>query len=160
MAAIFQSPEIIASVPARQGHEAGSVFAFCNSIDILANPTAADTYEFGLVPAGATVIGGWIYAPDLDTDSTETLNMDIGWQGNGVEAADPDGFGNLGVLVGDVTAGNSSRIVSLLIPLQGVLQVTGPQTFTRETLIEMVCNVTAATGGTGVVTIQVQYLCR
>jgi hypothetical protein len=157
---IFQSPEIIANTPAQQGHEAGSVFAFCNSIDILANPTAADTYEFGLVPAGAKVIGGWIYAPDLDTDASETLNMDIGWQANGVEAGNPDGFGNLDVLIGDVVAGNSSRIVGLQIPLQGVLQVSGAQTFTNDTVIEMVCNVTAAADGLGVVTVYCQYLCR
>ena len=157
---IFQSPEVIALTPARNGHEAGSLFCFCNSIDITVNPVAADTYEFGSVPAGATVIGGWMYAPDLDTGA-ETLDMDIGWQANGVEAADPDGFGNLGVLTGDAFAlGNVSQGAGLYYPLAGVLQVTGPQTFTNETVIEMVANVTAAAGGTGLVTLRVDYLCR
>ena len=156
---VFQSAPVIANTPAHQGHEAGSVFAFCNTIDITINPVAADTYEFGVVPAGATVIGGWLRAPDLDTDATETLNMDIGWAANGVEAADPDGFGNLGVLVGDVLV-EYKPVAGILLPLQGVLLVTGPQFFTNETTIEMVANVTAATGGTGLVTLCVQYLNR
>ena len=155
--AIFQSPEIIAGNPAFQSHVAGTLSCFCNSINIAANPTAADTYEFGVVPAGATVVGGWLMAPDLDTNATETLDMDIGWQANGVEAADPDGFGNLGVLVGDALA-EYKPVAGIIMPLQGVLLTAGPQTFTNETVIEVVCNVTAATGGTGIVTVRVDYL--
>ena len=121
--AIFQSPEIIANKPASQGHEVGSVFAFCNSITIAINPVAADTYEFGKVPAGATVIGGWLMAPDLDTNATETLDMDIGWKATADEAADPDGFGNLGVLVGDALVEYkpvAGIMILVLVPMKGL----------------------------------------
>ena len=156
MSSIFQSSAM--SKPAFQAHESGLLCCSCNIIDITTNPVAADTYELCKVPAGATVVGGWFMAPDLDTGG-ETLDMDIGWKANGVESADPDGFGNLGVLTGDSFAlGNVSLVVGLLYPLQGVLLTAGPKTFTNETVIEMVANVTAASGGTGIITLRVDYL--
>src|SRR5688572_13987910 len=65
--------------------------------NFLVNPTAADVVRMFKLPARSTVIGGYIYAPDLDT-GTDALDIDIGWLANGTELADPDGFGNMGVL--------------------------------------------------------------
>jgi len=67
---------------------------------LAANPSQNDVIEFCKVPAGATVIGGFFQGADIDT-GTEALDIDIGWAANGTDAADTDGFGNLGVLTGD-----------------------------------------------------------
>ena len=155
--ATFTSARAAATFPVFQAHAQGLLCRAHGTIVIAANPTAAQTFAFCKVPAGATVTGGWIIGPDLDTNATETLNMDIGWAATTDEVADPDGFGNLGVLTGDVVA-EYKVVAGILLPLQGVLLTAGPKTFTAEATIEMVCNVTAATGGTGTVTVLVDYL--
>lgn len=119
------------------------------------NLAATTIIEYCRVPAGSTVVGGFWYAGDLDTNGTEELDIDIGWAANGVEAADPDGFGNLDVLTGDASVHNP--VAGIWIPLAGVLRVTGPQFFTKETVIQAVVNVDAATGGTGQSTMVVHY---
>lgn len=111
-----------------------------------ANLAAATVIQYCRVPKGATVIGGFWYADDLDT-GTEELDIDLGWAANGVDAADPDGFGNLGVLTGDVSV--HVPVAGIWVPLQGVLMSAGPKTFSAETILEAVVNVDAATGGTG-----------
>ena len=155
--ATFTSPRAAVNFPVFQSHAAGILCRAFGTIVIAANPTAAQTYAFCKVPEGAVVTGGWIMGPDLDTNGTETLNMDIGWAANRDEAGDPDGFGNLGVLTGDAVTGYKPA-VGILIPLQGVLLTAGPKTFTAETTIQMVANVTAATGGTGTLTVLVDYI--
>ncbi|MCK5602761.1 hypothetical protein KAR91_12850 [Candidatus Pacearchaeota archaeon] len=124
---------------------------------IAANPTAADILQGCRIPAGAVVTGGRIYAPDLDTNATETLDFDVGWNDNGTDTADPDGFGNFGVVTGDVVAGYKP-VAGIMIQFQGVLLTAGPVTFSAETIIQVVFNVAAATGGTGVMTIVADYL--
>jgi hypothetical protein len=120
------------------------------------NPTAADVVRFLTLPARSTVLGGWIYGPDLDT-GTDALDIDIGWLANGVEAADPDGFGNMGVLNGAAIT-NLKPETGIYRPLGGVLYTTGPQFFTNETKIVGTVIAAAHTGGTGKLTLVVQYV--
>lgn len=127
--------------------------------EIAANVEDGDIFEMCKVPAGAVIIGGFLYGDDLDT-GIETLDMDIGWAANGgsgtFDAADPDGLGNLGVLTGDTFAtGNLSPVAGLLYPLSGVL-VDTPY-FTKETTIQIEANAAAATGGTGTIRLVVLY---
>lgn len=110
------------------------------------NLSAATAIEYCRVPKGATVLGGWWQATDLDT-GTEELDIDIGWLANGVDVADTDGFGNLDVLTGDVSV--HVPVAGIWIPFQGVLAVDGPKTFSAETVLAALVNVDAATGGTG-----------
>jgi len=119
------------------------------SYTLAANPTAADIIQFCKVPAGAVVVGGNFRGEDIDT-GTEALDIDIGW------TADPDGFGNFGVLTGDVTT-DSKPEVSILYPLNGTLK-SGPVTFTAETTIIGTVNVAANAGGTGVLWVTVFYV--
>lgn len=136
----------------------GALCAAYGTIEIGTNPIAADVYRMCRVPAGAVVLSGWLYGDDIDT-GTESLDMDIGWLGNGVEATDADGFGNLGVLTGDAFAlGNVSAVTNLMYPLQGVLLTDGPVVFTKETIIAVTTNVTAAAGGTGTLSVVVYYV--
>jgi hypothetical protein len=121
---------------------------------LAANPTAADIVEFCRTPAGAVVVGGFLRGEDIDT-GTEALDIDIGWAANGVESADPDGFGNFGVVTGDVVTEWKPE-VSILLPLNGTLK-SGPVSFTNETVIQGVINAPANAGGTGVLWLSVYY---
>lgn len=125
-------------------------------INVAANPADGDIYELVKIPAGATVLGGYLMADDLDTNATETLDMDIGWAANGTEAADPDGFGNLGVWTGDAITGIKPEVGNYFV-LGGVLFTTGPQTFTGETTIQVEANAAAATFAAGKMWVVVHY---
>src|SRR5687767_10696944 len=82
-------------------HTGGVCNVAYGSYDLSANPTAADILEICRVPAGAVVLGGWLRAEDIDSNATETIEMDVGWLGNGTDAADADGLLNSGALNGD-----------------------------------------------------------
>lgn len=116
---------------------------------------ADDVVKLCKVPAGATVIGGYLQAADLDT-GTEALDFDIGWAANGVDAADPDGFGNLGTLSGDAVTDIKPE-AGLFYPLGGVLFTAGPKQFLAETTIELDVNTAANATGTGQITVVVFY---
>lgn len=120
-----------------------------------ANPTAADIIHFCRVPPRATVFGGFIQGADIDT-GTDALDIDIGWAANGVEAADPDGFGNMGVLNGAAIT-NLKPETGIYRPLGGVLFSTGAQFFTNETIITGTVIAAANAGGTGILHVCVFY---
>lgn len=133
---------------------AGQLCVAYGSYTHASNLAATTLIEYCRVPKGATVVGGFWYSDDLDT-GTEELDIDLGWAANGVDAVDTDGFGNLGVLTGDVSV--HVPVAGNWIPLQGVLMSAGPKTFGAETVITALVNVDAATGGTGVSTMVVFY---
>lgn len=135
----------------------GNLRAAYGTYTLAANPTAEDVIQFCKVPEGATVIGGWIQAADLDT-GTEALDIDFGWAANGSDAADPDGFGNMGVISGDAVAGIKPE-AGIYMPLGGVLFTAGPKTFALETTITGTVNAAANAGGTGQITVVVFYIC-
>jgi hypothetical protein len=124
--------------------------------EIAANVEDGDIFEMCKIPANAVVVGGYVCSEELDTNATETLDMDIGWAANGTDAADPDGFGNLGVWTGDTIA-SYLPAGGLLYPLQGVILTAGPKKFAAETTIQVEANAAAATGGTGTLTVVVYY---
>lgn len=119
----------------------------CGVFEISTALAADDIVEMVKLPAGATVIGGYLRATDIDT-GTETLDIDVGWAANGTETADEDGFGNLGVWTGD--SNNNFE-------LAGVLYTTGPQYFTEETTIQLDVNAAANAGGTGKIWLVVDF---
>lgn len=123
--------------------------------EIAANPADNDIYQMCTVPENAVVFMGWVYGDDLDT-GTETLDIDVGWASNGVDAADPDGFGNLGVWTGDAVTGIKPE-AGIYYPFAGVLYTGGPKKFGAKTTIQLEANAAAAAGGTGTITISVLY---
>lgn len=131
----------------------GNLKVSWGSYTLAANPSPADIIEFCRVPQYATVLGGYLMGADIDT-GTETFDMDIGWAANGTDIADPDGFGNFGVMSGDVIT-ELVPIAGIYRPLQGVLLTAGPKTFGGETIIQGVVNAAANAGGTGVLTLVV-----
>ncbi len=119
---------------------------------------AADVFLMCKIPAGATIIGGYVRGKDLDT-GTEALDIDVGWTANGAESADPDGLGNLGLWSGDA-ATDVRPEVGIYYNFGGVLMTAGPQTFTRETTIALTVNTPANVLTSGLVTVVVHFVCN
>lgn len=145
-----------ASFPAFKALGAGIVCAAYGSYDFAANPTIADIIELTKVPAGAVVIGGWYRLEDIDTNATETVDIDIGYAANGAVAADPDAFGNFGVQNGDAVT-NYLPEGGTLLPLNGVLK-DGFVTFSRDTVITATIVAAAATFAAGTMSVVVLYV--
>ena len=114
-----------------------------------------EVYEMCRLPKNANVVSGWVYAEQLDTHASPLLDMDVGWAANGVDAADPAGFGNLGVWVGDPVPNNKPETWNRF-PFGGVL-MQGPKMFNAETMIQITVNVAAREGGVGALSIVVFY---
>lgn len=142
-----------AGFPVAAGGSAGQVLSAWGTYDIASATADGDIVKLCRVPKGATVLGGWLTGEDIDT-GTETWDADVGWAANGDEAADPDGFGNLGVISGDAIDGNEAGIYRVL---GGVLRTDGPKTFNAETVIQLEVNAAANAGGTGRITLVVLY---
>src|SRR5688572_8776189 len=97
-------------------HTGGVLNVAYGSYDLAANPTAADVLEICRLPKGAVVLGGFLRAEDIDSNATETIEMDVGWLANGTDSADADGFLNSGALNGDAVT-NVLPEGGVLIPL-------------------------------------------
>jgi hypothetical protein len=134
---------------------AGNLKVATGTYELAANVEDGDIFEMCKVPANAVVVMGWVYGDDLDT-GTETLDMDVGWAANGTDAADPDGFGNLGVWTGDAVTGIKPE-AGIHYPFSGVLYTGGPKKFAAETTIQVEANAAANAGGTGTLTVVVLY---
>jgi len=150
------STRAAASFPVAAGGPAGMLMVATGQYEIAANVEAGDIFELCKVPANAVVVGGWLYGDDLDTNATETIDLDIGWKANDDEVTDTDGFGNFGVVTGDAIAG-LKPVAGIMLPLQGVLLANGPKKFTAETTLQVIFNAAGATGGTGTISLVVYY---
>lgn len=152
----FTAGRAASTAPVAKGPGGGALCVAWGTIEVTANPVTSDVYEMCRVPRGAVVVGGRIMSDDLDTNGTETLDLDIGWLGNGVDAADPDGFGNLGVMGTDTVPGIKAE-GGYNYPFGGVLITDGPKAFAAETTIAVTCIATAATFAAGTLSIVVYY---
>ncbi len=141
----------------------GIVCAAYGTIAVAVDPVPADVYEMCWVPAGAVILGGNVYAADLDTDASETLDFDLGWAANGgtgtYDALDADGLGNFGVQNGDAFAsGNVSNVAGINLPLAGLLVTGVLPTFTKNTKIQITCIDDTATFTAGSISVVVYYV--
>lgn len=137
-------------VPASQPGIAWGYYNFATAA------SAADVVNICKVPAGATVILGFVQGADIDT-GTESFDIDVGWAANGTDAADPDGFGNFGVLSGDVVA-ELKTVAGIWNPLGNVLQDSAFKTFAAETTITVTVTGAANAGGTGYIKVVLFYV--
>jgi hypothetical protein len=162
----FAAAETLTSTEAGSGYpvygygHAGSLKIAHSTYEVAANVEDGDIFKMVKLPAGATVVGGMLYADDLDTNATETLDMDIGWAANGgsgtYDTADPDGLGNLGVWTGDTVADHAVEVGNVF-HLTGNLVNGDLPTFTRETTIQVEANAVAATFAAGAMSVVVYY---
>ena len=148
------STRAAATYPVYKPSGAGAVAFAYGIYEVGAAVEDGDIFEMCRVPAGAVVIDGFVRGDDIYT-GTETLDIDIGWAANGSDAADPDGFGNLGVWTGDASAQKPE--VQVHYPFNGVLK-DGPKTFVNETVIQLEANAASNAGHTGTVYVGVYYL--
>ena len=74
----FTSDRALKGVPVAGVGDGGSLKIAYGSIDVAVNPVADDIYEMCRIPAGATIVGGWFRGDRLDTNATETLDLDVG----------------------------------------------------------------------------------
>lgn len=153
--ATFTATRADATFPVAGPGDAGSAKMAFGTIAISANPVAGDIYEMCTIPRGAVVTGGYLMASDIDTNTTETLDMDLGWAANGVEAADSAGLGDLGVWTGDATG--TKPEVGSYFAAAGVLLTAGPVSFSKKTTIQVECVATAATFAAGQLTVVIFY---
>lgn len=145
-----------AGFPAMTGG-AGRMLVAWGTYNWAAEQAAADIWVACKVPAGATVLGGYLRTSDMDTDSSETIDIDVGYAANGAVNADPDAFGNFGVQTGDASV--HLPVAGVWLPFAGVLAATGPITFTRDTDIIVTFVDDAATFTAGNTTLVVEYVC-
>lgn len=155
--ATFTAARAASTFPVFKPLGAGNLGVAYGTIEVAANPVASDVYEMCRLPKGAVVLEGRFYSDDLDTNATETLDLDVGWAANGVEAADPDGFGNFGVFTTDTVAGVKPE-TGYNFPLGGKLVTDGPQAFSAETIVTVNCVATAATFAAGTMTVVIYYV--
>lgn len=155
--ATFTATRAGSTLPVFRPSGAGIMCAAYGVIEVAANPVANDVYEMCRLPKGAVVVGGWVRSDDLDTNATETLDLDVGWAANGTDAADSDGFGNLGVMGTDTVAGIKPE-AGYNYFFGGVLVTDGPKAFAAETVITVTCVATAATFAAGTLSVVVHYI--
>lgn len=152
-----------ADFPVFKATGSGVVCAAYGSYAVAANTEAGDIFKMCKLPAGAVVLGGMLYGADLDTNATETIDLDVGWPANGgsgtYDAADSDGLGNFGVITGDAFAtGNVSNVTGVSYPLAGLLATGVLPAFTKETTIQVLANAAAATFAAGTISVVVYYV--
>jgi hypothetical protein len=142
--ATLTGPRAAASFPVPNLPPPGVLGVSWGYYNVASAPSAADIVEMCKLPAGATVIGGFVQAADLDTNGTETLDLDCGWAANGTDNADPDGFGNFGVLTGDAVA-EFRPVAGVFLPFVNIVQDSGFKTFAAETKVIVTFTGAAAT---------------
>lgn len=147
------SSRAASTFPVAASGPAGDLKVAWGTYAVAANPTAGDVFEMHWVPDGATVVGGWYMAEDLDTNATATIDNDVGWAANNSDAANSAGFGNFGVQTGDVSV--HLPVAGVYLPYQGVIASAGPKTFTAgggATKVQVTSVAAAATFSAGQIT--------
>ncbi len=156
MATSFKTVAARTTSPVQQASQ-GALCVAHSTVEFDTDVTLAAALTIGMVrlPARARVVSGWVYGADIDT-GTEAFDFDVGWQANGgtgtFDTADPDGFGNMGVMSGDAIT-ELKPIAGILVPFQGVLLTSGIVEFTKRTIIDILVNADANAGGTGKLTL-------
>lgn len=150
----FKGTRAAADFPVYKGQGSGAVQVARGSYTLAEVPEVGDKYQLCKLPAGAVVIGGYFAATDIDT-GTETLDIDLGNAANGVEIADPDAFGNFGLISGDSPGAD---ITNGIVSTQRALGFVSPPSFTNETIVEATVVAVAAAGGTGTVAAVIYFV--
>jgi len=143
-----------ATLNATQFSGAGVLQCAWGTYAVAANVEDGDIFEMCKVPAGATIIGGYIQCEDMDTGA-EALDLMVGWAANGTDAADPNGLLLAHVFTGDISV--HLDVASSKVEFGGVLTGAGPKTLAAETTIQVEANTAATTFAAGQMTVVVYY---
>jgi hypothetical protein len=149
----FTADRAATTLPVFKNLGAGNVSVAYGSYTLAEVPEVGDIWQLCRIPSGAVVLGGYFAASDIDS-GVETLDIDLGWAANGGEAADPDGFANMGVISGDTVVDVANGVVANMRHLA----FTTPPTFTKETTVQAQCVAVANAGGTGTISCAIYYV--
>lgn len=101
-----------------------------------ASPAAGDYIEFFRLPKGAIVVGGEYSIGKIETTTSgATFDMDVGWNNNGVDASDDDGFGNFGAPSFAAVTGVKPEATFAKMPFGNIVGLNGQKTFSAETIV-------------------------
>jgi hypothetical protein len=137
--------------PAFKAVGSGILCAAYGHVDATTSLATNDVVQLCRVPAGAVILGGFLRMEDLDSNATETIDIDVG------TSADTDAFGNFGVQTGDAVTGYLPE-GGVLLPLHGTLK-DGPVSVSAETVVQLTVVAGAATAAAGTITCVVHYVC-
>lgn len=122
-------------------------------VDVAIAPVVADIYQMCSIPRGAIVIDGKFWAQDIDTNATETLGLEVGWAGNGVEAASVAGLVPASVISGDTVL----DVVPASRSIRNFDMSNGSLAFTNDTQIQVQVTAIAATFAAARMFVEVMY---
>jgi hypothetical protein len=145
-----------ASFPVAQGHTEGALHVAWGTYAVAATVEDGDIFEMCKVPAGATIVGGYVACSDMDT-GTEVLDLMAGWAANGTDIADPNGLMLAHVFTGDISV--HLDVASSIVFFGGVLTGAGPKTLLAETTLQIEANTPSNVFAAGQLTMVVYYTC-
>jgi hypothetical protein len=149
----FTGSRAAATMPVYQGPGGGAVCAAYGSFTLTETPEVGDVYQLCRLPKGAVPVGGYFAATDIDT-GTESLDIDLGIEANGVDLADPDYFTNSGVLTGDaITDFALTQAANVRLITRTAFAALGAETVVSATVVAA-----ANAGGTGTVSCVIYYV--
>jgi len=138
--ATYQSPAVANKNPIAVHGQRYNVQEFRQTVTCAAAPATTDTIQFGYMPKGARVVGGYLTATDMDTNGSPALTLNIGDAGSATRLFSGSTVGQAGTLSLEQTVGGLDY------------------QFTATTLIVGVAGVNAATGAAGSVTLCLLYV--
>jgi hypothetical protein len=133
---------------------AGNVKVAWGTYNIGSAVAQNDVIQMCRTPKNAVVLDVSVFGQDIDT-GTESIDFDVGYAANGVDAADPDAWGVFVNVTGD-GIGNDTAGVRLFG--NGVLATGGPKQLAAETVHQITFNSAANAGGTGRLNMLVYYI--
>jgi hypothetical protein len=148
------SVQAAANYPVNAFSGAGVLQVAWGTYAVAATFEDGDIIKICKVPAGATIINGYLQMEDLD-DGTGALDVMLGWAANGSDAADPNGLILAGAKPGTISV--HLDIASSLIHFGGVITGDGPKTFAKETTIQLEANTPSNSFAAGRITVVVYY---
>lgn len=149
----FTGTRASATLPVYKPSGAGDLAVAYGAYTLAEVPEVGDIYTLCRLPKGAIVVGGYMALTDIDT-GTETLDIDLGYAANGVDALSAAAYVNSGVLTGDAItdfaltgAANVRQITKTSFPALGA-----------ETIVQATVNAVAAAGGTGTISCVIYFI--
>lgn len=140
--------------PSTKYSAAGVLQVAWGTYAVAATVEDGDIFEMCKVPAGATIIGGYIQCEDMDT-GTEVLDLMVGWAANGSDDADPNGLCLAHVFTGDISV--HLDVASSIVHFGGLITSAGPKKLAAETTIQVEANTPSNVFAAGQMTVVVYY---
>lgn len=125
-------------IPRPGSGPAGDLKVYYGTKAVASNPSASDTLNMFTMAKGFTPLFGWAYGGDMDTNGSETIQVDVGITGDATK------YLNSGALNGDAVT-NMKTTVGIWMPLMEDLILVKPTELTADTNCIVTFEATAAT---------------